>query len=71
MRVKLLQTVVGAEPDNELAWMWLANIAESAAEAATCLEKVLAINPDNDLARRYLRAVPIQRHQRPSSGTDE
>jgi CheY-like chemotaxis protein len=48
---ELLTVVVGAEPDNELAWMWLANIADSPAEAATCLEKVLAINPGNDLAR--------------------
>jgi twitching motility two-component system response regulator PilG len=48
---ELLQAVVGAEPDNELAWLWLANIADSPAEAATCLEKVLAINPDNGLAR--------------------
>src|SRR5665213_638224 len=48
---ELLHIVVAAEPNNELAWMWLANIAESPAEAVTCLEKVLAINPDNDLAR--------------------
>ncbi len=48
---ELLQVVVGSEPDNELAWMWLANIADTPGEAATCLEKVLAINPKNDLAR--------------------
>ena len=48
---ELLTGVVGAEPGNELAWMWLANIADTPAEAATCLEKVLAINPDNALAR--------------------
>ena len=48
---ELLEIVVGDEPNNELAWMWLANIADSPAEAATCLEKVLTINPDNDLAR--------------------
>jgi twitching motility two-component system response regulator PilG len=47
----LLSAVTAAEPENELAWMWLANIAESPAEAATCLERVLAINPENDLAR--------------------
>jgi CheY-like chemotaxis protein len=48
---ELLQMVASAEPNNELAWMWLANIADSPAEAVTCLEKVLAINPKNDLAR--------------------
>jgi twitching motility two-component system response regulator PilG len=48
---ELLHIVVGDEPDNELAWMWLANIADSPAEAVTCLERVLAINPSNELAR--------------------
>jgi CheY-like chemotaxis protein len=62
----LLNAVIAAEPENELAWMWLANIAESPAEAATCLERVLAINPDNDLARSTYercrsaaRAIPL------------
>ncbi len=47
----LLGAVVAAEPDNEMAWMWLANVAESADEAADCLDKVLALNPANELAR--------------------
>ena len=50
----LLRAVVAAEPENELAWMWLANVAESPAAAAACLEKVLAVNPDNELARTTL-----------------
>src|SRR5205823_1878567 len=39
---------------NEMAWMWLANVAETPAEAATCLEKVLTLNPGNALARSTL-----------------
>jgi CheY-like chemotaxis protein len=50
----LLRAVVEAEPDNEMAWMWLANVAESPADAASCLERVLALNPANDLARSTL-----------------
>ncbi len=50
----LLRLVVSAEPNNELAWMWLANVAETPAEAASCLDKVLAVNPDNALARSTL-----------------
>jgi CheY-like chemotaxis protein len=58
----LLNAVIAAEPENELAWMWLANIAESPAEAATCLEKVLVVNPDNDLARStYERCRSVAR----------
>ncbi len=50
----LLRAVVAAEPDNEMAWMWLANVAESPNDAVECLEKVLALNPANDLARSTL-----------------
>ena len=50
----LLRAVVAAEPDNEMAWMWLANVAESPADAVDCLDKVLALNPANDLARSTL-----------------
>jgi CheY-like chemotaxis protein len=63
----LLNTVVIAEPGNELAWLWLANVAESPTEAATCLEKVLAINPDNALARStYERCRSAARVARPA-----
>ena len=47
----LLNIVVADEPQNELAWMWLANTAETPADAVTCLDRVLAINPNNALAR--------------------
>ncbi len=58
----LLNVVVGDEPENELAWLWLANAAETPAEAARCLEKVLAINPDNTLARStYERCRSVAR----------
>ena len=50
----MLRAVVAAEPGNEMAWMWLANVAETPAGAADCLEKVLALNPANELARSTL-----------------
>jgi twitching motility two-component system response regulator PilG len=50
----LLRAVVEAEPDNEMAWMWLANVAEKPADAAACLERVLTLNPNNELARSTL-----------------
>ncbi len=53
----LLRLVVSAEPNNELAWMWLANVAETPADAVSCLEKVLAINPENALARSTLERL--------------
>ncbi len=67
----LLRAVVAAEPDNEMAWMWLANVAESPAGAADCLERVLALNPANELARSTLdrcrSAAPSGRPAGPSA----
>lgn len=67
----LLRLVASAEPNNELAWMWLANVAETPADAAACLERVLAINPDNALARstlERLRAAAAVRASRRRAG---
>lgn len=57
----LLRGVVGAEPGNELAWMWLAQVAESPAAAASCLEKALNINPANERARAGLEHCRARR----------
>ena len=62
----LLRLVVAAEPDNELAWMWLANVAETPADAASCLEKVLSVNPENALARSTLERCRATIAVRPS-----
>jgi tetratricopeptide (TPR) repeat protein len=49
----LLQ-VVKADPGNEQAWLGLAAAAELAYETAAALARVLAINPANQQARRWL-----------------
>lgn len=49
---RLLQEVVQAEPENELAWLWLARAADPAnpGQKQTALRKILQINPDNKWA---------------------
>jgi tetratricopeptide (TPR) repeat protein len=49
----LLQ-VVKADPDNEQAWLGLAAAAELAYETAAALARVVAINPSNEQAGRWL-----------------
>jgi twitching motility two-component system response regulator PilG len=63
----LLRAVVAAEPGNELGWTWLANVAESPAVAASCLEKVLAINPANERARAGLDQFRVDRDRGPGA----
>jgi hypothetical protein len=51
---QLLTQIIQAEPDNELAWLWLSQVALSDAERRACLEQVLRINPLNTAAKRGL-----------------
>lgn len=53
----LLQQVVNADPNNELAWMWLASAVDSLEERRACLQRALQINPDNARAREALQRL--------------
>lgn len=50
----LLRKILGANPDNERAWMAMANVAEDGEQQVTALEHVLRINPNNFKAREKL-----------------
>ncbi|MBI5667725.1 MAG: PD40 domain-containing protein [Chloroflexi bacterium] len=54
---KILRQVVTANPDNEVAWMWLASVADSLQERRACLERALRINPNNSRAQEALRQL--------------
>ncbi len=51
---RLLRNVVEEEPNNEMAWIWLASVVGSVAERRACLQRVLQINPSNETAREAL-----------------
>jgi CheY-like chemotaxis protein len=48
---------------NELAWLWLASIADSQEVKTAHLEKVLTLNPENETAQASLKAVRQQSAQ--------
>jgi hypothetical protein len=54
---RLLETVLDADERNEQAWLWLSGVVESEEERIICLENVLVINPDNQVARKGLAAL--------------
>src|SRR5689334_15755642 len=60
---RLLSEVLTADPRNELAWLWMSTIAP-ADKRRYCLEKALAINPNNMQARAQLEKLsapsPVQ-----------
>lgn len=51
---RLLSQAVRLDPNNEEAWLWLGATCEDREDTICCLERVLAINPDNAWARRGL-----------------
>ncbi len=57
---RLLREAVYLEPDNEVAWLWLAGVAESPQDALVSLQRVLEINPNNERAREGLKSARLQ-----------
>ncbi len=48
---RLLVSVLQAEPYNEMAWLWMSSVYDADEQRRGCLERVLAINPNNEIAR--------------------
>jgi len=60
---ELLLKVVEIDQYNEQAWLWLSSVVESDDDREVCLENVLAINPDNKLAKAGLEHLSRRRVQ--------
>lgn len=56
----LIRQVVGLEPENEVAWLWLANVAADPAEALSSFRTVLKLNPENRHAKTGLVTAVIR-----------
>src|SRR5262245_5039834 len=57
---QLLSQAVQQDPNDEQAWYYLAAAVDNPAQRKMALEKVLAINPNNDRARQVLDKVNAQ-----------
>lgn len=49
---RLLTQVVQQDESNEMAWLWLSGAVDTDEERLTCLENVLAINPNSSIAQQ-------------------
>lgn len=56
----LFRLLTRQEPDNAQAWLWLAGVAENREERQAALERVLALEPDNDMALKGLQALGVR-----------
>ena len=54
---KLLTQVIEQDERNEMAWLWLSGAVDADEDRRICLENVLAINPNNEMAKRGLASL--------------
>jgi hypothetical protein len=55
----LFSLLTRQEPDNVQAWLWLAGVAESTDERRAALERVVDLDPSNEMAQRGLQAMGV------------
>ncbi len=60
---QLLQQSLRAEPQNEAAWLWLVSLARDQREKMFYLNRLLEINPSNDMALQALNSLGMTRDQ--------
>jgi hypothetical protein len=64
---RLLSQILEADPTNEKAWLWMIRAVSSDKKRIYCLERVLAINPNNQLAQQTL--AKLKARNRTASAT--
>jgi len=57
---RLLTEIIRTNPQNERAWLWMTLVVDTQEQRRECLERVLAINPDNARARAGLAKITGQ-----------
>lgn len=57
----IFEQILSQDKDNERAMMWMAKLAETKAERKQWLNRVLAVNPNNETAREALRKISYSR----------
>jgi len=57
---KHLLQAIEANSRSEIAWLWLSAIVDDPARERECLERVIAINPNNTVAQQHLQELERQ-----------
>ncbi len=63
---RLLAEIVKSDPQNENAWLWMSSVADTDEQRRQCLERVLAISPDNEIALRGMAMLQPKQAEQPS-----
>lgn len=60
----MFRRVLSEDKNNERAMMWMAKFADTKEERRVWLQRVLAVNPNNDIARETLENLKYRRTAR-------
>ncbi len=56
---QLLNLLIQKNPNDDIAWLWMSSVVDTDEHRARWLNRVLAINPKSEIARRCLQALGI------------
>lgn len=56
---KLIQQSLRLDQNNDAAWLWLASLSQDKRERLLCLQRVLLINPNNEMGIKAVQALGI------------
>src|SRR5258706_692977 len=54
---QLLAKAIQLNPQSETAWIWMSGVVQTDEQRISCLQQVIAINPNNELALKGLQAL--------------
>jgi hypothetical protein len=60
----LFRLLTRQDPSNAQAWLWLAGVAENRDERQAALERVVELDPDNEMAIKGLQALGVRSNAR-------
>ena len=60
---QLLQQSLRIEPQNEASWLWLVSLAKDQREKMFYLNRLLEINPNNEMGLQALKALGMTKDQ--------
>jgi hypothetical protein len=60
---EVLGQVVKSDPQSVMGWLWLAGVVETKDQQRYCLERVLQLNPQNQVVRRVLAQIETAKPQ--------
>ena len=68
---QMLAQIIKINPQNELAWLWMATVVTDSLQKKQCLQTVLRYNPDNKVAQEGLARLKAETPETSNNGNVE